>query len=69
MSDDTPKYPDIEVELVGKDGNAFAIIGRVKNALKAKGVPSETVREFVKEAMGGDYDNVLRTAMRWVNVT
>lgn len=30
----TPKYTDIEVQLTGQDGNAFAIIGRVSKALK-----------------------------------
>jgi len=27
------KYPDVKVKLVGEDGNAFAIIGKVKTAL------------------------------------
>ena len=26
----TVKYPDIEVQLVGTDGNAFAILGKVQ---------------------------------------
>ena len=29
---DAPKYPEIEVALVGEDGNAVAIMGRVSNA-------------------------------------
>lgn len=28
------KYPDVEVELCGQDGNAFAILGRVARALR-----------------------------------
>ena len=27
-----PKYPEVVVRLVGEDGNAFAILGRVANA-------------------------------------
>lgn len=64
-----PKYPDIEVELTGGSGNAGAIIGSVARALRREGVPGEEVARFRAEAMSGDYDNVLRTAMRWVEVS
>lgn len=68
MSDITPKYPDIEVTLVGEDGNAFFILGRVRSALKRNGVPVQEVDEFYKQATSGDYDNLLRTCMDWVTV-
>lgn len=63
-----PKYPEVEVELVGQDGNAFAIMGRVSGALKKAGVPKDEVAEYMRESMSGDYDNLLRTAMKWVSV-
>lgn len=63
----TPKY-DIDVQLTGEDGNAFAIMGAVSKALRRAGVPDEEVNEYVKESTSGDYDNLLRTAMRWVTV-
>jgi hypothetical protein len=63
-----PKYPEIEVQLTGQDGNAFAIMGRVAGALKKAGVPKEEVGEYMKESMSGDYDHLLRTAMKWVAV-
>lgn len=66
MSD--PKYPDVMVELSGRDGGAFMIISRVRRALSSAGVSSEEVKQFSDEAMSGDYDNVLRTCMRWVTV-
>jgi hypothetical protein len=62
------KYPKIRVKLVGKDGNAFAILGNVKNALRKGGVPSEEVSEFMKQAMSGDYDHLLATCCEWVDV-
>lgn len=69
MSHETEvKYPDITVQLVGQDGNAFAIIGRISQALRRAKVPQEIVKEFQTEAMSGNYDHVLQTAMRWVNV-
>lgn len=61
------KY-DIEVELVGHDGNAMSIIAEVSSALKRNDVPIEEVREFQNEAMSGDYNHLLRTAMSWVKV-
>lgn len=63
------KYDNIEVELTGEDGNAFAIMGRVSNALKRNGVPESEIDEYVKESMSGDYDNLLRTAVKWVSVS
>ena len=64
------KYPEIEVDLSGgHDGNAFAILGTVKQALRRGGVSSEKTAEFFDEATSGDYDNLLQAVMRWVEVT
>lgn len=63
----TVKYPDIQVRLVGEDGNAFAILGRVTKALKRANVEKAKVDEFMAEAMNGDYDHLLRTCMAWVD--
>lgn len=60
-----PKYPNVSVP--AGDGNAYAIVGSVKQALKRAGVPAAEVSTFVDEAMSGDYDNLLQTAMRWVD--
>src|SRR5574343_658366 len=55
--------------LVGQDGNAFAIIGRVSAALKKHG-QKDKVAEFHAKATSGDYDNLLTTAMNYCfNVT
>ena len=62
------KYPEIEVELLGTDGNAFALIGAVQKALKEAEVSKEEINEFFDEATNGDYTHLLRTCMTWVNV-
>lgn len=62
------RYPDVTVELVGGDGNAFAVMGAVQRALRKAGVSQEEQDAFLKEAMSGDYDNLLQTCMRWVEV-
>jgi len=63
-----PKYPNIKAKLIGQDGNAFAIIATVKQALRKSNVPQSDIDEFVVEAMSGDYNNVIVTALKWVTV-
>jgi len=63
------KFPEVEVQLSGKDGNAFAIIGAVSKAMRRGGVSKEDVKEFETAAMSGDYDNVLQTALKTVTVS
>lgn len=55
------------VQLSGEDGNAFSIIGRVRKALKRAGMHDEA-EAFTKEAMGGDYDHLLQTCFKYVEV-
>ena len=62
------KYPNVTVQLTGEDGNAFFIMGRVGKSLKRAGVSTEEVAKFYEEARSGDYNNLLQTCMRWVNV-
>ena len=59
---------DVDVQLTGTDGNAFALIGKVIAGIKKAGGTSEDVRAFQDEAMSGDYNHLLRTCMQWVNV-
>ena len=63
------KYENVEVRLVGEDGNAYAIMGRVSRALKDAGVSKEEIDLYMQESMSGDYDNLLRTAFNWVTVS
>lgn len=62
------KYPEVVVQLSGNDGNPATIIGTVSRALKRARVPESVVSEFRLEALQGDYDNVIQTAMKWVDV-
>ena len=65
----TVKYPHIAVQLSGNDGNAFAILANVDRALPRAGVDADERAAFQEEATSGDYDHLLRTAMRWVDVS
>lgn len=61
------KFPDVHVQLVGLDGNAFSIMGRVGTALRKAGVTSDEINDYTTEAMSGDYGNLLRVTMEWVD--
>jgi hypothetical protein len=56
------------VQLIGKDGNAFSILGKVSKALQRNGAGKEYIDKYRKEAMSGDYDNLLRVTMEYVEV-
>lgn len=60
--------PKPTVKLVGEDGNAFAIMGRVKQALKRAGADKEYIDEYLRNATSGDYDNLLVVSMGYVDV-
>jgi hypothetical protein len=61
------KYPDVKVRLSGEDGNAFAILGRVRSAMRKARIPKEEIDAFMAEATAGDYDGLLVTCMKWVD--
>ena len=63
----TTKYPDVQIRLVGEDGNAFSILARAAYAMRKAGVSKEEISEYNTEATSGDYDNLLRTTMSWVS--
>jgi len=62
----TAKEPitDIKLTLVGEDGNAFAIMGRARQALRRNG-RSDLIDAYTKEATSGDYQNLLAVTMRY----
>ena len=63
-----PKFSQVRVALVGEDGNAFAILGRVREAMHQSHIASNEIEVFTKEAMSGDYDHLLQTVINTVSV-
>lgn len=63
-----PKYPDIQIELAGQDGNAFFILGKCLQAMRKAGLPQETRDAFKHEAISGDYDHLLQTCIKWFEI-
>ncbi len=56
------------VKLIGQDGNAFAIMGRVKRALRRAGADKEYIDKYLSEATSGDYNHLLAVSMEYVDV-
>lgn len=63
-----PKYPNVTVKLTDEDGNAFAILGRVTKAMREAGVEQNEIALFNQTATAGNYDQLLQTVMKWVEV-
>lgn len=63
-----PKCPDIPVELIGIDSNAFSILGACTRAMRKAHLPQSEIDTFMQEATSGSYDDLLATCMNWCNV-
>ena len=55
---------NIKLKMVGEDGNAFAIMGRARQALRRNG-RADLIEAFTKECTSGDYNNLLATCMKY----
>ncbi|MFA5398414.1 MAG: DUF5661 family protein [Methanogenium sp.] len=55
----------VPLQLVGQDGNAFAILGRFQSAARKAGWDKERIKAVMDEAMSGDYNNLLVTMMKY----
>ena len=56
------------VNLIGTDGNAFGILGRVQIALRKAGADEEYIQKYQDEATCGSYGNLLVVTMGYVQV-
>jgi hypothetical protein len=65
----TTRYPNVTVVLCGEDGNAFSIMGRVSRALRRAGASDAEIAAYISEATAGDYNDLLQTTMKWVEVS
>lgn len=66
---DTQAAPltDAVVQIIGKDSNAFVILGYVRRCIFSSNHP-ELAGDFMREATAGDYNHLLITCMRYVTI-
>ena len=62
------KYPEITVQLVGQDGNAFNLLGLCLRAMRRAKLSKEEQDAFYKEATSSDYNHLLSTCSEWFNI-
>lgn len=55
-----------KVKLVGEDGSAYSLMGRVRQALKKAGADQEYIDKYLEEAMSDDYDHLLVVSMEYI---
>jgi hypothetical protein len=58
----------VRVKLIGEDGNAFNILGRVQSAMRRAKIDQKVIDEYLKEATSGDYNHLLATTTKYVIV-
>ena len=66
-NDNSTPLTNAVVQLTGHDGNAFAILGRVRRAIARSNHP-DLADEFIQEATSSDYDHLLATCFRYATV-
>lgn len=59
---------DVRVKLIGEDGNAYHILGKVSKALRAAGYDQAFIDEHTRQATSGSYDDLLMTTMVYVEI-
>ena len=62
------KFPNITVQLTGRDGSALAIVGAVIRALRKGGVGPRDIDDYQAAALSGDYDHLLSVTMDTVEI-
>ncbi len=61
-------YEKPVLKIIGRDGNAFAILGEAKKVLKQHGYDKQEIEQVMNEAMAGDYNNLLQTMLKYFDV-
>jgi hypothetical protein len=58
-----------KVKLIGRNGNAFAILGACTKAARKSGWTPASIKLVMDEMTAGDYSHLLATAMRYFDVS
>jgi hypothetical protein len=58
----------MKYDLVGVDGNAFAVMGYVLKAMKECKMSKEEQSDYQTKAMSGDYNNLLTVSIEMIDI-
>lgn len=56
----------MKYKLVGINGNAFAVMGYVRDAMKKEGCSFEEKKAYTEDAMSGDYSHLLCVSINMI---
>lgn len=59
--ENTKETKRVSLNLVGLDGNAFALMGAFQKQARREGWTQEEIDQVLTECKSGDYDHLLRT--------
>lgn len=54
-----------ELDLIGLDSNAFSIMDAARRAMRKHGYSKELLDQYLKEAMSGDYNNLIMVTSQY----
>jgi hypothetical protein len=54
--------------MVGRDGNAFAILMRARLVAEKAGVPQDEIERFATDLLSGDYSHVIKVVSDYFKV-
>lgn len=57
-----------ELKMVGRDGNAFAILMRARLVAEKAGVPQDEIERFATDLLSGDYSHVIKVVSDYFKV-
>lgn len=57
----------MKYDLVGVDGNAFAVMGYVLKAMQECKMSKEEQSDYQTKAMSGDYNNLLAVSIKMID--
>ena len=63
-----PLFPNVKINLLGPDGNAYAIMGIIARILRQMGKPQSEINEVLKEMMSSDYKHLCEIASNYVTL-
>ncbi len=58
----------VTVSLIDQDGNALAIVKRVRKALRQAHIDAALIQAYQKDALAGNYDHLLQVTMEYVTI-
>lgn len=63
------KFPEVEVKLIGEDGNAYAIMAAVQKAMRKAEIPQHEIDSYLNKSLNSkSYDELLQVALKTVTV-